>query len=180
MDGPPVLGVPSDTLRQVRDAVAINWKHQNHNLSHAAQLYTASLADHPGIPTTVFTQNIATLLAKKIRKPPVGGQQEAGEYTSTTTMFTRVSSLSAATSKSSLRGSIAWQQPHLLTETLQYNKVATKNVQTSQAINQASKQNAILVAHMEIPGDTSVDGKASLASKSSTWSRRSRVSRTSS
>ena len=175
MDGHPLLIVPSLALCQAREEMAAYWKRQNPTLSHAAKMYTASQETHPDIPKTVFTRNIATLLAKKISKPTMPAGSTTGDDTSTS--VTPLSSLTAATSKTSSRGSIAWQRP--LQATFQYNKVSSSaNTQTSKEINQA-KQIAILEAQLNLNGDSSGDEKVSTCSKS-TRSRRSKLSQASS
>jgi hypothetical protein len=99
IDGHPLLIAPSLALCKAQEEVAKYWKCQNPTLSHAAKLYTASQETHPDIPKTVFTHNIATLLAKKISKSTMPVGSNMGDDTSTT--VAPLSSLTAAISKTS-------------------------------------------------------------------------------
>ena len=178
-----MLVVPSGALRQVRDDVhlAFYWKHQNPANPIArcedVQVWWIIQISSPRSLLRILPLS----LQRRSGSSRWGGGSRELETTRPHLRFLRAFPLCRRRLPRArfVVASIAWQQPHLLTEKLQYTKLVTKNVPTSQAINQA-KQNAILVAQMEIPGDASVEDKASLASKSSTRSHRSCVSSTSS
>ena len=177
-DGQAMLIVPSASLRQVQAELAVFVTRQNPTLSFAEKLYSESLSIHPEIPVTVFTKNIATILARRIKKTP----HIPATVDDTSTAATPISSLTAATAKSSLKSSIAWKRP--LQETLQYNKEQAKQTpqaMTSTEINQL-KRIAILEAQLALTGGTSIDGSKSAGMQSvrSHRSRSSRISRTSS
>ena len=110
-DGQPVLVVPSASLRPAKLALALFVARQNPTLSTstAARLYTDSVNAFPDIPKTVFTKNIATLLAKRIKKRPAGAPSSGDDGVSE---VTPLSSLTGVTSQTSLsKGSLAWKQP---------------------------------------------------------------------
>jgi len=73
---------------------------------NAERFYTASVLADPAIPLTIFTKNIDTILAKKIRKItlPSAGEPVSSQASSLTGQ-------TAKTSKTSKTSSIAWQVP---------------------------------------------------------------------
>ena len=171
--------MPSTSLRQAQLALALYVARQNPTLSTTARLYTDSAHAFPDIPKTVFTKNIATLLAKRIKKRPAGAASTGEDGVSE---VTHLSSLTGATSKTSLsKGSLAWKQP--VQETLQYNREAAQPPKplSSQELN-SLKRIAILEAQLALTEGVSVDGRQSATSKASTRSRgsKSRSSRASS
>ena len=100
------LIVPSASLEQAQRELLTYCQRQNPRLLHAERLYTASVRDDPEIPLTIFTKNIDTILAKKIRK--------ILPTSTSTSVLSPASSLTgqtAKTSKTSKTSTIAWQVP---------------------------------------------------------------------
>jgi hypothetical protein len=101
-DGDVVLIVPSASLELAKVELHTYWQRQNPMLMNAERFYSASILADPDIPLTVFTKNIDTILAKKIKKqshPPVSAS-----------VLSPDSSITGLTSKTSTT-SIAWQVP---------------------------------------------------------------------
>ena len=118
-EGRAVLVVPSASLLLAKDALLQYWSRRNPTLSHATKLYKDSITTHPDIPKTVFTKNIDTILAEKIKKH---SDTQAGDDSSS---LTPASSLTCgATDATSKGSSIAWRK--LLQETLLTKGTAAK------------------------------------------------------
>ena len=118
-NGRAVMVVPSVSISLVTDELRQYWLRRNPTLTHANKLYQESISTHPDIPKTVFTKNIATILAKRIKRniPAVTTDD------STSVLSPAVSSLTGggtatttSITESSLKPSIAWRKP--LQETL--------------------------------------------------------------
>jgi hypothetical protein len=175
-----VLVVPSASLLLAKVELQNYWMRRNPSLTHATKLYKASVVSHPDIPKTVFTKNIDTILAKKIKK------QTDAPTDDSSTAFSPVSSLTDGIPGGTLTSkgpSIAWRKP--LQETLlskaTTSKVKAKVTMSSLEINQ-QKQIAILEAQLALrSGTNSVVSHASQSSKSSksTKSAKSKASRSS-
>ena len=165
-NGSAILMCPSASAAQVKLELHKYWARQNPSLSNAKELYTASLSANPDIPKTVFTKNIETILAKKIKSNPTSG---------TDTESTPASSLTGATSKSS---TIAWKTP--LQETLKNTTAKRPKPMASSEINQL-KRIAILEAQLALPPtpDASI-ATSSKASKSTRSRQSTKASRSSS
>ena len=169
-DDRPVLVVPLASLCQAQLALAFYVARQNPTLSTAARLYTDSVhAAFPDIPKTVFTKNIATLLAKRIKKRHAGTSSTGDDGVSEVTPL--LSSLTDVTSKTSLsKASFAYKQP--VQETLCYNHreaAQPPKPMYSQELNYR-KRIAILEAQLALSEGVSVDGRQSATSKASTRS----------
>jgi hypothetical protein len=158
-DGSALLMMPTASEAQVKIELTNFWKRQNPSLSHAKDLYQASLSDHPDIPKTVFTKNIATILAKKIKTVPhAPGTEDAS---------TPASSITGATSKSS---SIAWKTP--LQETLKKPTTLRKKPMSSNELNRL-KRIAILEAQLALTTTTEVSVAPASKASSTTGSKAS-------
>ncbi len=80
------------------------YQSQNPTLRNDIKFYTECVSADPDIPSTVFTRNVATILAKTITKPrPLDGEEIQKSHSPE-------SSLTGLTSKGS-KGSIAWAIP---------------------------------------------------------------------
>ena len=66
--GDAVLIVPSAYAEQASVELNKYWQRQNPMLMNAERFFSASVLADPHIPLTVFTKNIDTILAKKIKK----------------------------------------------------------------------------------------------------------------
>jgi hypothetical protein len=113
-DGSAVLLTPSGSYSQTIIELQRYWQRQNPVLATATKMYTDTVLADPDIPMTVFTQNINTILARKLRKsnPSIGSEDVA-------TFLSPESSITGATSKGS-KGPIAWKVP--LQETIQQQR----------------------------------------------------------
>ena len=131
-DGTVVLIVPSASLCQAQLELSQYQARQNPTLSNAERMYSDYASAHSDIPKTVFTKNIDTILAKKIKK--VDSSSDTVTIDETATASTPASTLTGTTgavSKSSLNpSSIAWKLP--LQDSL---KLQSERKMTSTEIN---------------------------------------------
>jgi hypothetical protein len=166
-DGTVVLIVPSASLRKAQLELSQYQARQNPTLSNAERMYSDYASAHSDIPKTVFTKNIDTILAKKIKKVASSSDTVTIDETATTsTPASTLTGTTGAVSKSSLKpSSIAWKRP--LQDSL---KLQSEQKMTSTEINQL-KRIAILEAQLAL--SASVTGNDDDQSKS-TKSRRSR------
>jgi hypothetical protein len=167
-----VLVVPSASLTLAKIELQNYWTRRNPMLSHATKLYSESMVSHPEIPKTVFTKNIDTILAKKIKKQADAPTNDS----STSTLFSPISSLTGGgttTGTTTSKGSIAWRKP--LQETLLSKAKGTSKPQMSSAEINQRKQIAILEAQLALRSGTNsvADSQASSKSVKSKASRSS-------
>ena len=175
-DGTAVLIAPSGSYSQILIELQRYWQRQNPVLATAAKLYTDTMLADPDIPMTVFTRNINTILAKKLRKNISSeGSEDAA------TFLSPESSITGATSKGS-KGPIAWKVP--LQETIQqrqeYYKASKKA--TRLYSNDLAAQQRIAVLEAQLSSLSRTNSKASSTSEqpSKRSHSRSRASHTSS
>ncbi|KAI2495355.1 hypothetical protein MHU86_19157 [Fragilaria crotonensis] len=138
-------------------------------------MYAATVLEDPDIPMTVFTRNIETILAKKIKKhsPSVAEVDDAAPFLSPE------SSLTGTTSKSS-KGPIAWKVP--LQETIQrqeYHKASRKASRIHTRELQHLQRIALLEAQLAASMSAN-NSKASSATEQHSKRSQSRASHTSS
>ena len=101
-DGDVVLIVPSASREMTKAELHKYWHRQNPMLMNAERFYSASIFADPAIPMTVFTKNIDTILAKKIKKKSNSSVSES--------VLSPDSSITGLTSKTSTNA-IAWKLP---------------------------------------------------------------------
>ena len=167
-----VLVVPSVSLRIAKTELHNYWTRRNPALSHATKLYRASVVSHPDIPKTVFTKNIDTILAKRIKRCTGEATDDSSTALSPLSSLTDGANVVTAAAK----GSIAWRQP--LQDTLLSKEKAAKAPPklSSLEINQ-QKKIAILEAQLAIrSGNNSVASNVSNMSNKSAKSKTSRSS----
>jgi hypothetical protein len=173
IDGSAVLITPSASYQQTILELQKYWQRQNPALATATKLYSDTVLDDPDIPMTVFTRNIDTILAKKIKKPnPSVNSEDAA------TFLSPESSITGATSKSS-KGPIAWKTP--LQETMQrheYHKASRK----ANRIQTRDQQQQQRIAHLEaqIASMSAANSKTSSTTEQQSKRSHSRASHTSS
>ncbi len=173
IDSSAVLITPSASYPQTLIALQQYWQRQNPVLATATKMYNDTVLDDPDIPMTVFTRNIDTILAKKIRKitPSVASEDAA-------TFLSPESSITGTTSKSS-KGPIAWKVP--LQETIQrqeYNKASKKASRIFTRDLEQKQRIASLEA--QLASMSSANSKASSTSEQRSKRSQSRASHTSS
>jgi hypothetical protein len=127
--GDAVLIVPSAYAEQASVELNKYWQRQNPMLMNAERFFSASVLADPHIPLTVFTKNIDTILAKKIKKKTSVAVLES--------VLSPASSLTGQTSRTS-KTSVAWQVPPLqqpdVTNLPHSNKVGDRSAHP-QAVN---------------------------------------------
>ncbi len=101
-EGEVVLILPSASLEAATMELQKYCHRQNPILMKAERFYSASVLADPGIPLTVFTKNIDTILAKKIKR--------SIPSSASASPLSRDSLITGLTSKTS-KSSIAWQIP---------------------------------------------------------------------
>jgi hypothetical protein len=169
-DGTVVLIVPSASLRKAQLELSQYQARQNPTLSNAERMYSDYASAHSDIPKTVFTKNIDTILAKKIKKVASSSDTVTIDETATTsTPASTLTGTTGAVSKSSLKpSSIAWKRP--LQDSL---KLQSERKMTSTEINQL-KRIAILEAQLALSASVTGNDDDQSKSTKSTKSRRSR------
>ena len=175
-DGSAVLITPSASHQQSMQELKKYWQRQNPALAHATKLYADTVLEDPDIPMTVFTRNIETILAKKIKKhtPSVGSVDAA-------TFLSPESSITGTTSKST-KGPIAWKVP--LQETMkqqrrEYPKASRKASRTN--IWELEQQQRIAYLEAQIASMTSAtNSRTSSTTEQQSKRSQSRASHTSS
>jgi hypothetical protein len=100
--GDAVIIVPSAYAELASVELNKYWQRQNPVLMNAERFFSASVLADPHIPLTVFTKNIDTILAKKIKKKTPVAVLES--------VLSPASSLTGQTSRTS-KTSVAWQVP---------------------------------------------------------------------
>ena len=101
-EGEVVLILPSASLESATRELQKYCQRQNPILMNAERFYSASVLADPDIPLTVFTKNIDTILAKKIKRSTLSSVSASS--------LSPASSITGLTSKTS-KSSIAWQIP---------------------------------------------------------------------
>ena len=172
-EGQATLTVPSVHRAFVTHAIQKYWTNQNPTLTNAAKLYSDSLLDNPDIPKTVFTKNIATLLARKVKK---SSDTASDDISSVLSPASSLTGGATAASKGS-RQSIAWKHPLQETSLKQSLTGNTgRRPMTSKELNRR-KQIAILEVQLALKAQT--PGRATATQRSQT-SQSNKSSRTSS
>jgi hypothetical protein len=172
-DGSAVLITPSASHSQVLVELNKYWQRQNPALATATKLYTDTVLDDPDIPMTVFTRNIETILAKKIKKStPSVVSEEA------TTFLSPESSITGTTSKSS-KGPIAWKVP--LQETMHRHGYTNVQKQASRlATRDLAQKHRIAALEAQLASLNSANSKTSSTTEQRSHRSQSRTSQASS
>ena len=154
-------------------AIKQYWTNQNPTLTNAAKLYSdRSLLDNPDIPKTVFTKNIATLLARKVKK---SSDTASDDISSVLSPASSLTGGATAASKGS-RQSIAWKHPLQETSLKQSLTGNTgRRPMTSKELNRR-KQIAMLEVQLALKAQTTGRATATQRSQASQSNKSSRAS----
>ena len=170
-EGQATLTVPSVNRIFVTAAIQQYWANQNPTLTNAAKMYSESLLNNPNIPKTVFTKNIATLLARKVKK----SSDSVDDISSVLSPASSLTGGATAASKGS-KHSIAWKYP--LQETSLKHSLTGKTARrqmTSKELNHR-KQIAILEVQLALKANTTDRNSVQQSSRASQSNKSSRAS----
>ncbi|KAI2509010.1 hypothetical protein MHU86_5386 [Fragilaria crotonensis] len=171
IDGSAVLITPSASHHQTILELQQYWQRQNPALAHATKMYQDTVLADPDIPMTVFTKNIDTILAKKIKKRTPSERSDDAA-----TFLSPESSITGATSKSP-KGPIAWKKP--LQETIQrheYHKASRK--MNSGNLREIQQQQRIDHLEAKLASMSTTNSKASSTTEQQSKMSQSRASNT--